>query len=168
MTFSIDHAFGCPKGTFPIIRQNRIRDLLAELLAEVCPCVAVELALQLLSGESFQHRSTNTEDNAKLDVCAREFWDKSRATAFFDVRVFNAHAPSNGSLSTTSCYRRHEMEKRRKYKRRIIKVEHEMFTPLVMSTSGGMGPSASVTFNRLASLLAEKSDIPYSMMMNVI
>ena len=114
------------------------------------------------------HHSTNTEDNARLDVCAREFWDKSRATAFFDVRVFNAHAPSNNSLSTTPCYRQHEMEKRRKYERRIIKVEHETFTPLVMSTSGGMGPSASVTVKRLASLLAEKSDIPYSMMTSVI
>ena len=51
------------------------------------------------------------------------------------------------------------MEKRRKYKRRIIKVEHETFTPLVMSTSGGMGPSASVTVKRLASLLAEKFNI---------
>ena len=143
--FSIDHAFSCPKCVFPIIRHNRIRDLLAKLLTEVCPCVAVEPVLQHLSGESFQHRSTNTKDNARLDVCAREFWDKSRTTAFFDVRVFNAHAPSNGSLSTTSCYRKYEMEKRRKYERRVIEVEHRTFTPFVMSTSGGMGSSASVT-----------------------
>ena len=95
--FSIDHAFSCPKGVFPIIRHNRIRYLLAELLTGVCPCVAVEPVLQPLSGESFQHRSTNTEDNARLDVCAREF---CRTTAFFDVRAFNAHTPSNGSLLT--------------------------------------------------------------------
>ena len=37
--FSIDHAHTCPKGAFPIIRYNRIRDLLADLLTEVCPCV---------------------------------------------------------------------------------------------------------------------------------
>ena len=84
------------------------------------------------------------------------------------MRVFNAHAPSNGSLSTTSCYHKHEMEKRRKYERRVIVVEHGMFTPFVMTTSGGMGPSASVTVKRLASLPAETSDVPYSMMMNVI
>ena len=60
------------------------------------------------------------------------------------------------------------MEKRRKYERRVIEVEHGTFTPFVMSTSGGMGPSASVTVKRLASLLAEKSDIPYSMMTSVI
>ena len=37
-----------------------------------------------------------------------------------------------------------------------------------MSSSGGMGPSATVTVKRLASLLAEKSDTPYSVMLNVI
>ena len=51
------------------------------------------------------------------------------------------------------------MEKRRKYERRVIEVEHGTFTPFVMSTSGGMGPSASVTVKRLASLLAEKSPL---------
>ena len=155
--FSIDHAFTYPKGAFPIIRHNRIRDLLADLLIEVCPCVAVEPILQPLSGEQFQLCSTNIEDNARLNVSAQEFWDKKRTTAFVDVKVFNAHAPSNCTSSTTSCYRRHELEKRRKYERRVINVEHGTFTPFVMSSSGGMGPSATVTIKRLASLLAEKT-----------
>ena len=60
------------------------------------------------------------------------------------------------------------MEKRRKYERLVIEVEHGTFTPFVMSTSGGMGPSASVTVKKLASHLAEKADILYSMMMNMI
>ena len=166
--FSIDHAFTCPKGAFPIIRHNRIRDLLAGLLTEVCPCIAIEPVLQPLSGEQFQLRSTNVEDNARLDVSAQEFWDKRRTTAFFDVKVFNAHAPSNCSSSTASCYRRHELEKRRKYERRVIDVEHGTFTPFIMSSSGGMGPSATVTVKRLASLMAEKTDTPYSVMLNVI
>ena len=37
-----------------------------------------------------------------------------------------------------------------------------------MSSSGGMGPSATVTIKRLASLMAEKADTPYSVMLNVI
>ena len=88
--------------------------------------------------------------------------------AYFDVKVFNAHAPSNCSSFTASCYRRHELEKRRKYERRVIEVKHGTFIPFVMSTSGGMGLSATVTVKRLASLLAEKSNTPYSVMMNVI
>ena len=166
--FNINHAFSCPKGAFPIIRHNKIRDLLAELLTEVCPCVAVEPVLQPLSGEHFQLRSTTVEDNARLDVCARDFWDKSRTTAFFDVKIFNAHAPSNCSTSISSCYRKHEMDKRRKYEQRIIDVEHGTFTPFVMSSSGGMGPSATITIKRLASLLAEKTQIPYPVMINTI
>ena len=37
-----------------------------------------------------------------------------------------------------------------------------------MSSSGGMGSSATVTIKRLASLLAKKSNTPYSVMLNVI
>ena len=166
--FSINHAFSCSKGGFPTIRHNKVRDVLADLLSEVCHCVEVEPVLQPLSGEQFQLRSTIREDNARLDVSAREFWDKSKTTAYFDVKVFNAHAPSNASSSAASCYRRHEMEKRRKYERRVIDVEHGTFSPFVMSTSGGMGPSATVVLRRLAGLLAERTDTPYSKIVNVI
>ena len=166
--FSIDHAFTCSKGAFPTIRHNRIRDLLANLLTEVCPCVAVEPVLQPLSGEEFHLRSTIKEDYARLDVSAIEFWDNSKTTAYFDVKVFNAHASSNQSISAASCYRKHELEKSRKYERRITDVEHGTFTPFVMSTNGGMGPSATVTVKRLAALLAETTDTPYSKILNVI
>ena len=50
----------------------------------------------------------------------------------------------------------------------MIDVEHGTFTPFVMSSSGGMGPSATVTIKRLASLMAEKTDTPSSVMLNVI
>jgi len=82
--------------------------------------------------------------------------------AFFNVRVFNSHAPSNCKTSTATCYLRHELEKRRAYERRIIEVEHGSFTPIVLSTSGGWGPSPTVAFRRLASLQADKLAQPYS------
>ena len=71
-------------------------------------------------------------------TCVREqdFWDISKRSAYFDVHVFNFYAPSNSKSSAKACYRRHEKEKRREYKRRILEVEHRTFTPLVMSTSG--------------------------------
>ena len=158
--FSINHAFTCSKGAFPTIRHNRIRDLLANLLSDICPCVAVEPVLQPLSGEEFHLCSTIKEDCARLDVSAIELWDKSKTTAYFDVKVFNAHASSNRSISATSCYRKHELEKRRKYERRVIDVEHSTFTPFVMSTNGGMGLSATVTVKQIAALLGEKTDTP--------
>ena len=161
-TVNLNHALSCSKGAMPSIRHNCIRDLLAQFLTEVCPNVAIEPALQPLTGETFPHRSTNTDDGARLDVKAQNFWDSSRSSAFFDVRVFNSHAPSNCKTSTAACYRRHELEKRRAYERRIIEVERGSFTPIVLSTSGGWGPSATVAFRRLAGLLSIKHSQPYS------
>ena len=64
-----------------------------------------------------------------------------------------------------ACYRRHEEEKRRAYEQRVREVEYGSFTPLVFSTSGGMGRAATVTYKRLASLLAAKREQPYCVVM---
>jgi len=68
------------------------------------------------------------------------------------------------------------MQKRRAYKHcqrrapehRVLGVEHGTFTPLVLSTSGGWGLSAMVAFKRLAGLISEKHDQPYSSTLNFI
>ena len=67
--FSLSHAFSCPRGTFPSIRHDQIRDLFAEFLTEVCPNVSSEPALQPISGETFSHRSANTDDGAFPQKC---------------------------------------------------------------------------------------------------
>ena len=145
-----------------------MRDITANLLAEVCHNVAVEPDLQTLSGEQFQHRTTNTEDGARLDVRAQGFWRDKHQGAFFDIRVFNPYAPSNCKSTMESVYRRHEREKRRCYERRILEVEHSSFTPLVFSAVGGMGTAATVMYKRLASLLADKHAQSYSKTMSWI
>ena len=53
--FSVEHPFSCPKGGFPTVSHNEIRDLAASLLPEVCHEVQVEPTLQPLSGEHFDH-----------------------------------------------------------------------------------------------------------------
>jgi len=40
--FSVEHSFTCPKGGFPSICHNKIRDLTASLLTEICNEVEVE------------------------------------------------------------------------------------------------------------------------------
>ena len=141
---------------------NQVRDITARLLTEVCPSVGIEPTLQPLNGESFPLRSTNMEEGARLDIRAQNFWDTSKRSTFFDVRVFNSHASSNSKSTTKACYMRHEREKRREYERRVLEVEHGTFTPLVLSTSGGWGPSATVAFRRLAGLIATKHNQAYS------
>ena len=56
----------------------------------------------------------------------------------------------------------------RAYERRILQVEHGNFTPLVLSSSGGWGPSATVAFRRLAGLIATKHGQSYSATLSLI
>ena len=160
--FDANHALSCPTGGFPTIRHNEVRDLLASLLTEVCRDVAVEPVLQPISGETFQRRSTSTDNGARLDIRARGFWGSRSESAFFDVRIFNPNAPSNHTSSSAACYRRHEQAKRNQYEERIREVEHASFTPLVFTTSGGASPLTSTFLKHLASKLAEKRDVAYS------
>lgn len=63
-----------------------------------------------------------------------------RTIHYFDVRVFNPHAPSKTQCSLSSCYRKHGSLKTRAYEQRIIEVKISFFTSLVLSRSaiGGM------------------------------
>ena len=45
------------------------------------------------------------------------------------------------------------MEKKRVYEERIREVEHGTFLPLVFTTAEGIGPTATVVYKRLASVL---------------
>ena len=159
--FTVDHAMTCHMGGFPTIRHNDIRDITATLLTEVCHNVATEPPLQPLTGETLTARSANTDDNARLDIRARGFWNNYQ-DAFFDVRVFYPNAPSNRS---TDAYKRHEQAKKREYGQRVREVEHGVFTPLVLSTNGGMGTEATTFYKRLADLIANKRNHNYSMVM---
>ena len=93
--FSVDHALSCPKGGFPSIHHNEVRDITAELLSEVCHDVEVEPHLQPLSDERFQQKTANTQDGARLDIAMNGFWGGRYEKCYTDVRVFNPLAPSN-------------------------------------------------------------------------
>ncbi|CAM1309822.1 Uncharacterised protein r2_g1998 [Pycnogonum litorale] len=164
-SFTIQHALSCSKGGFPIMRHNEIRDMMASLLKDLCHDVSVEPPLQPLTGELFPQRSTNTEDLARLDIKASGFYGGPFDTTFLDVRVFNPHARTYEASSLSNIYRKQEMEKRRKYERRVREVEHGSFIPFVLSCTGGMGPAATGVVKRMASMMAEKSEINYSTLM---
>ena len=166
--FNIEHVLSCPTGGFPSIRHNEIRDLTAQLLTDVCHSVSTEPHLQPIQGERMHHRSANTNNQARLDVAMLGFWGSRFEKAFLDIRVFNPSAKSNRSSSLKATYRKHEQEKKRKYEERIREVEHASFTPLVMSCTGGMGRIATTFFKRLAALLSDKKDIPYSHMLYLV
>ena len=160
-TFTVEHALSCPKGGFPIMQHNEVRDLTANLMTEVCHDVCIEPALQPVTGELLSGAFANTDDGARLDVAASGFWGGRHERAFFDVRIFNPHATSNRQPIPT-CYRKHENAKKRAYEQRIREIEYGSFTPLVMSATGGMGNAATICYKRLASMIATEQDQSYS------
>ena len=92
-------------------------------------------------------------------MAARGFWGDGSQKAYFDIRVFNPCAQTYLTMEPQAVYLRQEKENDQQ---RICEVEHGSFTPLVFSTTGGMGRAASVTFKRLAAQIAEKRKEAYS------
>ena len=133
--FDIGHALTCRYGGYQTLRLSKLRDLTANLLAEVCHNVSIEPTLQRLNGEALP-QSANKDDNARLDVRAGGFWESCQ-DAFFDVRVFYPFAPSYSRKPLTAVYKEHEKRKKLEYERRVREVEQASFTPLVFTANGG-------------------------------
>ena len=119
----------CHKGGLPTLRHNEVRDLTAALLGETCKHVSVEPPLQALDDEEFNFRSSNCDDEARLDIKVSDFWSKGR-DAYFDVSFFiqlphpTARKSSRQSTSSMRVRRREAMV-------RVRQVERTSFTPLV-------------------------------------
>ena len=166
-SFSVQHALSCPKGGFPTLCRNEVRDLTAKAMTEICHDVCVEPHLQPVTGEVLAGACSISTDGARLDVAANGFWGGRHERAFFDIWVFNPLAKSNNQ-PISSCYRKHENEKKHGYEQRVQdkstchNIEHGSFTPLVFSLTGGMGKAATVFFKRHALLIAVKQEQPYS------
>ena len=139
----------------------------ASLLSEVCKDVAIEPRLLPVTGETFELRSTNIEDDARLDVKARGFYRQGQV-AFFDIRIVHLNAESNKSQPTEKILLRHENEKKRAYNRRVLEIEHGVFTPLVFGFNGAMGKECIRFHKILAMKIADKQDKPYSTVMTWI
>ena len=60
------------------------------------------------------------------------------------------------------CYRQNELQKKRAYDQRVREIEHGSFSPLVFSTTGGMGTTATTVYKRIASMIASKHNKTYS------
>ena len=161
----VDHALSCKKGKYIQSRHNRIRDLEAELMREVCIDVQTEPHLLPLADVNIV--GGNQADNARLDVSGVGVWGPMQKT-FLDIRVMHPNCPTYINQNIDQVYRNHELEKKRAYNERIIQVEKASFTPIVVSTFGGMGKEAESFHKRLAVLIAEKRNEAYSHVVNYI
>ena len=89
-----------------------------------------------------------------MDIRADGFWTTAQG-AFFDIRVLYPSAPSYCKKELSALYRMHENAKKREYGVRIREVERGAFTPLVLSTTGGMARECTIFYKCLADRLAE-------------
>ena len=127
------------------MQHNEVRDLTANLMAEVCHDVCIEPTLQPVTDKLPSRASAITDDGARLDIAASGFWGGRYERAFFDVWIFNSHAPSSRQPIST-CYRKQENSKKRAYEQRVHEIKHGSFTPLVCSATGGLGNVATVCY----------------------
>ena len=164
--FDVDHALQCTTGGFIHKRHDRIRDVFAKLLSDVSYDIRVEPPLQPLTGETLAG-AANKKEEARLDISARGFWQEG-AMAFFDVRVFNPFAKAYSNTKTDATFDLHENKKKTAYNQRVIDIEHGSFTPLVMSAYGGFGRETERFMSKLICKIAEKKDMPMSVVANYI
>ena len=153
--FDERHAMCCQKGGFISIQHDEIRDITCSLLKKVCSDATKEPLLQPLQGEIFNYKTANVEQEARVDISARGFWNRGQK-AVFDLRIFNPLASCYSRLSLDAAHSRNERDKTIKYGERIIDVKQGTFTPLVFTSAGGMARQSQIFINRMAELMAEK------------
>ena len=145
--FNINHDLSCKKIGFISLPHNHLRNITTTLLKEVCKDIQVEPKLQELIGEIL-NPSTITGNEARLDICARDFWQAGQM-AFFNVRVFNPTPQRYVNQEISKTYEVNKRENKKLYNERILQIEHGIFTPLVMLATGGMGRECKKFYARL-------------------
>ena len=79
-----------------------------------------------------------------------------------DVRVVSPLARSYCNMPIMDLLKMQEKTKSREYRERIIGVEHGDFSPLIFTTSGAIGPQATLVLKRMAEKISERQSLPRS------
>ena len=159
-SFNLQHALSCSKGGIVITRHNKLRNLTAEILGEVCKNVVIKPLLTPLTGEELP-KSSNTSNQARADVSARALWINGQ-TAFFDLKVFNPLVICHLHHSLSAVHKKNESKKKREHNQRILQVEHGSFTPFKFSCFGEMSRGCSRFFSHTAERLTNRRKEPKS------
>ena len=162
---SVNHTLNCPLGGYVYMRHDNLKNYEASLLKEVCKDVRLEPGLLPIGNAEVDSRIL--DEKARLDVSAVGVWSPAERT-FLDVRVVNLNSDSYLNQTPAQVYGDNERSKKRSYNDRILQVEKGSFSPLIFSTSGGMGPECTRFHKRVAELIAAKRGEQYSDVMNYI
>ena len=159
--YSLDHSQICKMGGFIHMRHDGPKKLFAKWCGGCFRDIELEPGLEPLSGEMFIYKSAKKEDEARSDVRVRGFWGNYR-NAFFEFRVFYPHAQSYKSTKPQALYKQIARTRRREYGERVLQVEDGDFTPMILSSSGGMGEEMSMALKHVGKKVSEKQNLAYS------
>ena len=116
--------------------------------------------MQPLTGKRLALRSANSEDGHSCKGLLEQI-----TGCIFRRSDFLPNAPSNRSTNISSAYRKHELLKKKEYGKHVRDIERGVFTPIVFTTTGGMGREAATFYKRLADMITGKQQKPYSTVM---
>jgi hypothetical protein len=165
--FDVTHAMDCHLGGFVNRRHDLIRDTERDLMKLVTHDVEIEPPLQPVTNKNGYLKTANLAIDARCDIRARSFWREGQ-NAFFDVRVTNPNNNSQQNSTIKAVLRKHELEKKREYNRRVMLVEHGSFTPLVFTTTGVMSHECSIYHKALAEKISLKRGDRYEEVMRYL
>ena len=94
--------------------------------------------------------TANTNDGDRSDISARSFRITGQKV-IFDFRAFDPNISRYQSRSLEQCFAVNEREKKRRYNRKILEVEHVSFTLLIFTMHVAMG----IKYNTFVSKLIE-------------
>ena len=149
------------------MRHNEGERLWAYTCSKIFKDVEAEPILEPLDDEKMHYKSALTTDDARSDVRVRGFWG-NKQNAFFEMRYFYPFASSYNSRSLESCFKSIAQTRKREYEERIVRVDNGSFTPMIMTTTGSMGPQMQIAVKHAARLLATKRNEPYSKVASVL
>ena len=135
------------------MRHDDQKELFAQTCAEVWNDVQVEPELLPLTGVHMDRKTAKTQADARSDVRVRGFWHKEQ-NAFFEFRVLYPSASSYLNQSPLELYEHFAQARKLEYEQRINQVDSGSFTPMIMLSSGGMGPEMTMAVKHLARKLA--------------
>jgi hypothetical protein len=120
-----------------------------------------------MEGEKLRYKSAITTDEARSDVRVRGFWG-NKQNAFFEMRYFYPFASSYRAKTLQTCFKSIALTRRREYEERIVRVDNGSFTPMIMTTTGSMGPQMQIAVKHAAKLLAAKRKESYSQVASLL
>ena len=136
---------------------TKCKIITAALLLDVCKDVELAISFFTLNGdEQTMRKIAKTNDEVRLDICAKSFWMIGQK-AFFDVRVFYPTVRRYSKETLKQCYSLSEHEKKRHYNTRIMEVDQGSFTPLFFTVAGVIRNKGRGFYLRLATLLSLKN-----------